>query len=126
ILDNPKKRRGYSSEEIEAMEQIVRGTPAQNLMRGLGRFSPTSGALPAMASGGMLTGAAASSNPLLALPPAIGMAAKSGAEYSTKRSVSKLDELIRNKGPLAKKTITGDDLRAYFATLLSQSRAEPQ
>lgn len=56
ILDNPSKRRGFSEAELQAMEDVVRGTPTQNAMRLLGKLSPESGALPLTAN--LLGGAA--------------------------------------------------------------------
>lgn len=107
ILDNPKARRGYSAEEIEAMEAIVRGTPAVNLMRTVGRLSPTSGALPLMGNL-MATGAyGASGNPLLAVPGIAGFLAKGGSEVLTNRQIGLLSELIRNGGPLAARGSSG-------------------
>lgn len=126
ILDDPRKKRNYSTEEIKAMESIVRGTTTQNALRMLGRFSPTSGTLPAMAGGGMLAGAASSANPLLAIPSLAAMAAKGGAELATKRAVSDLGSLVRNGGPVAKKRTSQDETRAMISSLLAQSAAQPQ
>ena len=126
ILDDPRKKRNYSAEEIKAMESIVRGTPTQNALRMFGRFSPTSGTLPAMAGGGMLAGAASSANPLLAIPSLAAMAAKGGAELSTKRAVSDLGSMIRNGGPMPKKQTSQDEKRAMISSLLAQTAAQPQ
>lgn len=94
ILDNPKARRGYSPAEIKMMEGIVRGTPATNTLRTIGRLSPTSGALPLM---GSLTGLGIA--PQFALP-AMGIAAtaKGSAEVLTSRQIGLLSELIRSGG----------------------------
>ena len=116
ILDNPKKRAGFTREEIEAMESIVRGSPTQNALRMLGRFSPTSGALPAM---GGLTSTGVF-GPLGAVPSFVGYAAKGGAEYSTQRSISELQDLIRNGAPLDPKRMTGAQKSAIAALLASQ------
>lgn len=96
ILDNPKARRGYTAEEIAAMEDIVRGTPSTNALRLLGRLSPTSGALPLM---GNIAG--------VGVAPGVGMAAMGAAsgakglsEILTNRQINALSELIRNGGPL--------------------------
>ena len=116
ILDNPKKRRGYTKAEIEAMEDIVRGTPTQNALRMMGRFSPTAGALPAMAG----VGAGATLGPWGAIPSAAGYLAKGGAEMLTQRSVGKLDELIRNGGPVAAKSLPPSQRSALAALLAAQ------
>lgn len=116
ILDDPKKKRTYSADEIKAMEDIVQGTPTQNALRMFGRFSPTSGALPAMAG----VGAGSAFGPLGAIPSAAGFFAKGGAEVLTKKSVSDLSELIRNGKPLPKKTASQAEIRAAIASMLAQ------
>lgn len=91
ILDNPKKLRGFSPDEIQAMEGVVSGTPGINAMRLVGRMSPTSGALPLMAN----IAAASVSPPALAVG-ALGMAAKGGAEAATRAQRDILSALIRS------------------------------
>lgn len=52
ILDRPGGPRGYTPDEIAAMEKVVYGTPTQNLMRWAGSFAPT-GAVSTGAGGGL-------------------------------------------------------------------------
>lgn len=113
ILDNPKRRRGFSKEEIAMMEQIVEGTPVTNGLRMIGRFSPTSGALPAMASGA----SGVTFGPLGAAPFAAGYFAKAGAEELTKRQVGLLDELVRNGAPLPPKLASEAEMMTMQALL---------
>lgn len=40
ILDNPKKRRGFSKEEIAALEDVVRGGSVRHALRLLGKIAP--------------------------------------------------------------------------------------
>lgn len=103
ILDNPKARRGYSAEEIEAMEAIVRGDAATNLMRLVGRMSPNSGALPLIGLGA----SSATFGPLGAVPSALGYFARGGAETMTNRQIGLLSELIRNGAPLPSRGSAG-------------------
>ena len=114
ILDNPKKSKGFKKAELEAMEDIVRGTPGQNLLRLVGRMSPTSGALPAMAG----IGSTGTFGPLGAIPPTLGFMAKGGAEALTQRDISRLQDLIRNGAPLDPK-IMSDAQKSAIAALLS-------
>ena len=79
-----------------------------------------------MAGGGLLAGAASSANPLLAIPSLAAMAAKGGAELSTKRAVSDLGSMIRNGGPMPKKQTSQDEKRAMISSLLAQTAAQPQ
>lgn len=125
-LKNPKIKRGFSEAELEKMKAIVIGTPAQNAMRQVGRFSPTTGALQQMTAGGMFAGAAATSNPLLAVPPVAGYLAKAGAEASTKKAIDELSALVRNGAPLPKKPQDTDAIRAAIVGLLAQSAAPQQ
>lgn len=117
ILNNPKKRRGYSKSEIDLMEKIVKGSALENTLRQLGKLSPMTGAIQQMASGGMLAGAVATSNPLLAIPPVLGWAAKEGSESLARSQVDKLEELVRNGEPLAKKTASDSETRALAALI---------
>ncbi|AIM40649.1 MULTISPECIES: hypothetical protein [unclassified Sulfitobacter] len=116
ILDDPKKKRAYSADEVKAMEDVVKGTPTQNALRMLGRFSPTSGTLPAMAG----VGAGSAFGPLGAIPSAAGFLAKGGAEAMTKKSVNDLTELIRNGKPLPKKTASEAEIRSAIASMIAQ------
>lgn len=107
ILDNPKAQRGYSAAELDAMREIVRGSPLVNALRLGGRLSPTSGALPLM---GNMAGIGIA--PQVAIP-AMGVAAgaKGLAEALTTRQVGALSEMIRNGGPLpANPSATIDNL----------------
>lgn len=123
ILDNPKKRRGYSAAEIAQMESIVRGSIPVNALRLAGRLSPTSGALPMMANMAAMAGGAtggAAGIALTAIPGSMGMIAKALAEGMTKGQIDKLMATIRNGGPLPGKGINQNDYRAAIAALLSQ------
>lgn len=58
ILRNPKKRRGFSKDEIALLSQIQKGTPVGRIIAGISYlgFSPSGGRTPAI-GGGLLTGA---------------------------------------------------------------------
>jgi hypothetical protein len=60
ILDNPKKARGFTKEERELMESVVKGGPVQNMLRLLGKLSPGGNGLMTMLHGtaGIATGGA--------------------------------------------------------------------
>lgn len=121
ILDDPRKARKFSQAERDIMEAIVRGTGTTNTMRMLGRLSPSSGALPYMASGiGGVTGAASSGNPLFMLPATVGYAAKEAGERLTAKQVKKLQEVVRNGGPVAAKTLTDGERRVLQAMMAVQ------
>lgn len=90
ILDNPRKARSFKPEELELMDQIVRGTADQNALRRMSRFAPSSGGLSAMLGIG---GAMAS--PAVALPiMAATELAKGAGERSTRATVDALMQSI--------------------------------
>lgn len=93
ILDNDVARRGYTADELAAMEDIVRGRPTQNAMRLLGKLSPSGNGL--MAALGL---GATAANPLMAVVPAAGMVAKSAAERGTNNNVDRLRRIIAAGG----------------------------
>lgn len=98
------KKQGYTSDEMAAMETVVKGTKGSNVARALGRFSPQSGALGLMGGMGGMAGIGAgisSGNALpmlMAVPSFIGSIAKPMAEGLTKSHIEKLMLTIRNGG----------------------------
>lgn len=94
LLDNPKTRRMFTADEQDAIRHASRASSTANIMRSIGRFSPTSGGLSAMLG---LGGAAAM--PQIALPTmAIGAAAKPIGEALTRRNAAVVDALVRSGG----------------------------
>lgn len=126
------KSGGFKPDEMQAMERVVKGTPASNVARMLGRLAPTSGALPMMATGiGGASGATAAmmgGPPLMAVPAiagGVGMIAKSAAEGMTKRQI---DELMRTilGGKLTNSTAKNAANAAIIQQLLSTAAAGNQ
>jgi hypothetical protein len=95
----PKAQRlGFNQAEIEAMNQVARGTTAGNAARYLGKLAPT-GSVSGVLSAGAGYGAA---GPLGAVAlPAAGFLAKKIGDMSTKSAVRHLDFLVRSRSPLA-------------------------
>lgn len=94
ILDNPRRRRQFSAEQLQAMDDIVRGTPSVNAARLLGRMAPTSGALPMMANMASVGATASQGNLLGLIPAAVGEGAKAYAERATQGQVDGLMNMI--------------------------------
>jgi hypothetical protein len=96
ILNNPKLRRGFSKDEINAIQQVVRGTKTGNLMRQLGRvgigISGQSNGLGAAvgAIGGSLVGGPVGS----VVVPALGTAAKFAAERTTRLAADRALQMV--------------------------------
>lgn len=106
ILNSPKLKRGFSPEEIEQMEKIVKGTRIGNTARlasKLGPSHPLTGWGTAIA--GDLSGGAGVATATLGT----GAIAQMVAEQSTLRQIRKLDEMVRSRSPLAGPT-AGTDL----------------
>lgn len=119
ILDSPKKVRGFSEDERDAMERVVRGTSVENALRMVGRISPTTGALQTMAAL-----AATAHDPKLAVAPMIGTIAKSTADATTKRNIEVLGLMLRNGGAVlpSQAAIEADaQAKRIGAMLLSQT-----
>jgi hypothetical protein len=97
ILDDPKKRRGYSADEIAQMRAVVRGDAVTNTARMLGKLAPTGvvSGIPTIVGYG-LNGAMGA-----AVPAAIGFGAKHLAESRTARDISELSQAVRTRSPLA-------------------------
>jgi len=94
ILDNPNRSRGFTADERAALEQAVMGSgKAHDAARLLGKLSPQgSGLMAALSIGGT------AANPLLAIAPATGMAAKKTSEKMTDANVKKLLDVIAAGG----------------------------
>ncbi len=99
ILQNPKLRSGYSPQELDQMRSIVSGTSLGNLARGAGNLLGGGGGLGAVASAGA---GAYAAGPLGAVAPVAGYALKKAGNAFTNSQVSKLEDMIRMRSPLAK------------------------
>lgn len=106
LLSNRKELRGYSPEEIAAMETAAKGTLPQNLARATGNLLGGGGGLGATVTAALAgTGAAAATgNPLMmgagVAAPIAGYGLKKVENALSRRNISKLDELIRSRSPL--------------------------
>ena len=109
----PARARGYSEADLKLMREIAEGGTADNLLRLVGRTSPTSGFLPAMGTIGLgLTG-----NPLPMAIPMAGLGAKTAAEAMTKAKTARLVEQLRNGGPVPMKQFTDSEMRIIEALI---------
>lgn len=119
ILDDPRRRRFYSQEELAQMEKIVMGTGKQNRLRQIGRLSPSGNGLQqAMAIG------ATAYNPAMAVFPGIGMAAKALADRSTRKSINDLLRMIATGKSASGAALSKDDWRSLAAIAASHVNAD--
>ena len=90
------KMTGFKPAEIQAMRDIVEGTPATNAARLVGQLSPSKGIVPTVASGGA---ALTLSNPYLLAIPALGAASNKLAAVLTGKQIERLKELVAKRSP---------------------------
>lgn len=90
------KMTGFKPAEIQAMRDIVEGTPATNAARLVGQLSPTKGIMATAASGGA---ALSLSNPYLLAIPALGAASNKLATVLTGKQIDRLRELVAKRSP---------------------------
>jgi hypothetical protein len=95
ILTNPKARRGFSEEELAQMAQISRGTFTGNAVRWLGN----------QASGHLSLAGVYELGPVGFAAPALGAGLKRLGAFLTQKQVSKLDELMASRSPMAQAKI---------------------
>lgn len=106
ILNNKKKTRGFTGEELDALRKIVRGEKTENVLRVLGKMAPNEGAATNWL--GMLTGMGGGhviGGPVgMAAAPLVGMASRNTAQKITRNNVDDLHKLVRggNRDALAK------------------------
>lgn len=96
ILDVPSRTRGFSAPELAQMEKVVRGTPAANVARKIGKLGVNDG-LSLMLHAGAAAGTGGASIPIAV----VGTMSRKIAESLTQRQANKLDAMIRARSPLA-------------------------
>ena len=120
ILDNANKRRGFTAEEVAAMEDFVRGGAMQNMLRLVGKLSPTgSGLMAALGIGGTMA------NPLLGIPALAGMGAKAMADRGVTQKAAMVDALIRGGGQAPTRAAIPPAQAALVDALSSQAGKDP-
>jgi len=98
IINNPKLQRGYTPEQLSAMQQFVRGSGLENITRAGGNLLGGGGGL------GMI--AAGSIGHLMGLPPEalpmVGLALKQFGNNRALSEANQIAEMIRAASPLAR------------------------
>ena len=100
LLDEVDKGRikGFSSEEIKAMNEFAVGTPTRNSVRLVANILGGGGGMATLLAGG-IAGAAGGYPAAVALP-ALGIGAKVTQNALGRRAMTKLDETVRSRSPL--------------------------
>lgn len=110
ILRSPEKSRGFSVDELAAMDDIVRGSPTENVARLLGKFAPGGNGLMAWLS---LFGTA--TNPALVAAPVAGAIAKATAEGGTRAGVDVLRGVVAGAPPQARRALSRESAAIWRA-----------
>jgi len=89
ILDSPKKSKAFTATERAAMESLIKQGKAENLLRLLGKLSPSgNGLMAALGIGGSML------NPMIGAASLVGLGAKSAADSITTRGATNLQRQV--------------------------------
>lgn len=98
ILNNPKKLRGFTPDEVAAMKGIVKGTNTANTLRAIGKlgFNPTK-SVPNIVGGGfgVAGGAAAGGLPGVVAVQGAGIGSRIAADALQRRNAQVLGAMVR-------------------------------
>lgn len=97
-------KQGFSSDEIQAMRDIVEGTKATNRLRQAAMFAPEKGGV--SLGVGMEIGHAVAGVPGMAALPILGRAANKLADKMTEGQINRLSELVRKRSPAYAEAVT--------------------
>jgi len=97
ILNNKKKIKGFTQEEISAMRQVVKGGSLENLAKMIGRFGFSEGQASNMLMGSLgVAGGAAIGGPAGAVAvPLVGQMSRSLAQKLTRKGAEGADLMVR-------------------------------
>lgn len=97
ILNNKKKRKGFSPEDLSAMRQVVKGGTAENLAKMIGRFGFSEGQASNMLMGSLgVAGGAAIAGPAGAVAvPLVGQLSRTLAQKLTRGGAEAADAIVR-------------------------------
>lgn len=98
VLDVEGRPRGWNPQEIAQAEKTVRGTPAANFARKVGKLGFNDGLTMMLHTGAALGGAAPVSIPL----GIAGTVSRKIAEALTQREATKLEQMILSRSPYAR------------------------
>lgn len=132
LLRRTGKRRGFTDDELAAMEKIVRPSTWERTLQRVGRFAPTTGNLQAtmglLGGGGPLV-SLATGNPAYAMtaaPSMMGVIAQALAERAKSGHLDKLMDTTLRGGVAASSTPSDAARAAIVSALLTPQLAGPQ
>jgi len=138
LLLSPKKSRGFSPDEIAALEEVVRGTATENTLRKVSNMLGGGGGIgqSLIAALGAGAGGVAGGVPggvVGAVVPAMaGSGTRSLANMLTKRHLGEVDKMVRARSPLAQQLMrdapthapTPDMTMILLRSLLANARPQ--
>jgi hypothetical protein len=92
ILRNPRQLNYFTKQEVEAMTRIARGNLSENVLRAIGKLSPTSGGL--MSALNIIHYGSAILSPASLAGTAITVGSKKASEMLTERNLADLRQLF--------------------------------
>lgn len=119
ILNNKKKLRGFSPDELAAMQKVVRGGGLENAAKAIGKFGFTEGQATSMLMGslGVAGGAAVGGSVGAVAVPLVGQVSKNLAQKMTRNNAEMVSRIVRS----------GKDAnsiaKAYFSSVPPRQRA---
>lgn len=119
ILNNKKKLRGFSPDELAAMQKVVRGGGLENAAKAIGKFGFTEGQATSMLMGslGVAGGAAVGGSVGAVAVPLVGQVSKNLAQKMTRNNAEMVSRIVRS----------GKDAssiaKAYFSSVPAKQRA---
>lgn len=119
ILDNPKKKRGFEGETLDAMEKLVVGDPIKQSARTLAEMAPSAGSArgPGSAAGTAILGVMTTGTPAgaaLGLIPGItGKISKMLSGKITQKELLRIQDTIANKGQLEVQAVIDELMKKY-------------
>ena len=119
LLNNKKRIRGYTPEEVAAMQQVVRGGGIENTAKAIGKFGFSEGQASSMLLGslGVAGGAAMGGGAGAVAVPLIGQVSKNLAQKLTRNNAELVSQLVRS----------GKDAdsiaKSYFAKVKPENRS---
>lgn len=118
VLERPKEVSGYSDPEIAALNGVVEGSAPRNAARYIGNFAGGGGGLGQIVAGtvggggGFALGGPVGAAIGASIPVATGAAAKSIANSLARRSLNRVDELVRTRSPLYEEALAQQPFEA--------------
>lgn len=97
LLNNKKKMQGFSTQEVAALQKVVRGGGAENVLKFMGKFGFTEGQATSMlgSSIGVGAGATIGGAPGAVAVPLIGQISKGLAQRLTRNNAEFADQIVR-------------------------------